>query len=130
MSTNSLLEFAFLDKFRINFYVLKLWKFLHSFHALLAYLLTLFTFSDSFVSISRILFIATLLIGNELWANITSQHDSKNSSTKLKTTLKFKSIRELVHQYLNQMKEHQNHFKGTKGLYNHENNAWFTLAKF
>ncbi len=23
-----------------------------------------------------------------------------------------------------------NHFKGTNGLYKHENNAWFTLAKF
>jgi hypothetical protein len=48
----------------------------------------------------------------------------------IKTTSKLGSILKLAHQYLNQMKEHQNHFKGTKGLYKHENNAWFTLAKF
>jgi hypothetical protein len=33
------------------------------------------------------------------------------------------SIRKLAHQYLNQMNEHQSHFKGTKGLYKHDNNA-------
>lgn len=128
MSTNSLIEFTVLEKSRINLYVLKLWKFIHSFHALLAFFSPLFTFSNSFVLISR--FIATLLIGNEPWANITSQHDSKNSCPTFETTSKFGSIRELAHQYLNQMNEHQNHFKGTKGLYKHDNNAWFTLTKF